>query len=87
MLKRILTRFNILHKLTAVTTNNALNNGTFFRFIIDAIKRMHNNDDIAPTLPLQMTKLILPPITDEDRIAEGFNLAATRQLPCLAHMF
>ena len=78
MLKRILTRFNILHKLTIVTTNNASNNGTFFKFIIEAIKRMHNNNDIVPTLPLGMTKLTLPPIADKDRIAEGFDIAATR---------
>ncbi len=78
MLKRILTRFNILHKLTAITTNNLLNNRTFFRFIIDAIKKMYDNNDIAPILLLHITKLILPPILDEDRIAEGFDLAATR---------
>jgi len=66
MLKKILLRFNILHKLTAITTNNASNNKTFFRFIIEAIKRMYNNDDIVPTLLLQITELILPPIIDAD---------------------
>ncbi len=66
MLKKILIRFNILYKLTAITTNNISNNSTFFKFIIEAIKRIYDNNDYILTLPLEITKSILPLITDVD---------------------